>query len=102
LPARSLVGHGRQLRPSALSSSFCSASTGREIDAAFASVAQNRTEALVVGPDIFFLMRRVQFATLAAHYNCPAIYFDRTFVEFGGLIKARIGHQPANGEDDRH
>jgi putative ABC transport system substrate-binding protein len=65
---------------------FLHASTPREIDAAFASVAQNRTEALVVVPDIFFLFRRVQFATLATHYNCPVIYFDRTFVEFGGLM----------------
>jgi putative tryptophan/tyrosine transport system substrate-binding protein len=62
------------------------ASTAREIDAAFANVAQNRTGALLVSPDIFFLIRRVQLTTLATHYNCPAIYFDRTFVEFGGLV----------------
>ena len=40
--------------------------TSREIEAAFATIAQDRVDALFVGPDGFFNARRVQFATLAA------------------------------------
>ena len=50
------------------------ASTNREIDAAFASLAQKRADALLVGPDPFFNNRRVQLATLAARHAVPAIY----------------------------
>ena len=37
-----------------------------EIDAAFASFARDRPDALFVAPDGFFSSRRVQFSTLAA------------------------------------
>ena len=36
------------------------ASTSREIDAAFATFARERPDALFVGPDAFFISRRVQ------------------------------------------
>ena len=39
------------------------ASTSREIDAAFATLARERPDALFVGPDPFFISRRVQLAT---------------------------------------
>ena len=42
------------------------ASTIGEIDAAFATLARERPDALFVAPDAFFGSRRVQFATLAA------------------------------------
>jgi ABC-type uncharacterized transport system substrate-binding protein len=61
------------------------ASTSREIEAAFATLVRDRTEALFVAPDGFFASRRVQFATLAAHYRVPVSYFLREFVEVGGL-----------------
>jgi putative tryptophan/tyrosine transport system substrate-binding protein len=62
------------------------ASTSREIEAAFATMALDRADALFVGPDGFFAARRVQFATLATHYRIPASYIAREFVESGGLM----------------
>src|SRR5262245_23950855 len=62
------------------------ASTGREIEAAFVTIAQDRGDALFVAPDGFFNARRVQFATLAAHYRIPATYGQREVVEAGGLM----------------
>jgi putative ABC transport system substrate-binding protein len=62
------------------------ASTSREIEMAFAAFVQNRSEALVVGADPFFIERRVQFATLATRHLLPTIYFQRAFVEVGGLV----------------
>src|SRR5262249_21917512 len=56
------------------------ASTSREIEAAFATMALDRADALFVGPDGFFAARRVQFATLATHYRIPASYIGREFV----------------------
>ena len=50
------------------------ASTNREVETAFASLAQKRADALLVLPSQFFLNRRVQLATLAAHYRMPASY----------------------------
>src|SRR5262249_20145713 len=61
------------------------ASTSREIEAAFTTLARDRTEALFVAPDGFFASRRVQFATLAAHHRVPVSYFLREFIEVGGL-----------------
>src|SRR5262245_21463960 len=63
-----------------------SASTSREIEAAFAAIALDRADALFVGPDGFFNARRVQFATLATHYRIPAAYATREVVETGGLM----------------
>ena len=62
------------------------ASTKSEIEAAFATIAQNGADALFVGPDGFFNARRVQFATLATHYRIPAAYATREVVETGGLM----------------
>jgi putative ABC transport system substrate-binding protein len=62
------------------------ASTGREIDAAFAGFARERPDALFVGNDAFFNSRRVQFVQLAAHHRLPAIYSGREYSEIGGLI----------------
>ena len=50
------------------------ASTSSEIDAAFATLARERADALFVGPTAFFNSRRVQLATLAARHAIPAIY----------------------------
>jgi ABC-type uncharacterized transport system substrate-binding protein len=66
------------------------ASTNHEIEAAFASLVRDRTEALFVGPDGFFSSRRVQFATLAAHHRVPVAHALREFVEVGGLMSYGI------------
>ena len=62
------------------------ASTNRDIDGAFAILAQKRVDALLVGPDALFTSRRVQLATLAVRYAVPAIYFDRALAEVGMLM----------------
>ena len=51
------------------------ASTSREIDAAFATFARERPDALFVGADAFFTSRRVQLANLAARHAVPATLF---------------------------
>jgi putative tryptophan/tyrosine transport system substrate-binding protein len=63
-----------------------SAGSNRDIDAAFASLVQKRAEALLVSPGPLFSNRRVQLATLASRHAVPAMYYDREFVEVGGLI----------------
>jgi len=62
------------------------ANTSREIDAAFATFAQERPDALFVAPNGFFQSRRVQLATLAARERIPAAYADRETVAAGGLM----------------
>jgi putative ABC transport system substrate-binding protein len=62
------------------------ASRSREIDAAFATLARERPDALFVAGDAFFNSRRVQFATLAARDRIPAAYATREYVAAGGLM----------------
>ena len=62
------------------------ASTIGEIDAAFATLARERPDALFVAPDRFFTDRRGQFATLTARDGLPATYGNRDFVAAGGLM----------------
>jgi len=62
------------------------AGTSREIDVAFASMAQKRVNALLVDANIPFLNHRVQLATLAASHRLPAIYPWRESAEAGGLM----------------
>jgi putative tryptophan/tyrosine transport system substrate-binding protein len=69
-----------------LQSRILNASTSREIEAAFATIALDHADALFVAPDGFFNARRVQFATLATHYRIPAAYATREIVETGGLM----------------
>src|SRR5260370_6106392 len=65
------------------------ASTSREISAAFAIIARERPDALVVDLDPFLTSRRVQLVTLAAHHSIPAVYSVREFAEIGGLMSYR-------------
>jgi putative ABC transport system substrate-binding protein len=62
------------------------AATGRDIDTAFARLAQKPIDALSVGPGPLLDNRRVQLATLAAYHRVPAIYPLRVFAEAGGLM----------------
>jgi len=62
------------------------AGTDREIDAAFASLVQARTGALLVGGDAFFNNRVELFVALAARHAIPTMYSFREFVVAGGLI----------------
>src|SRR6185503_14903580 len=47
------------------------ASTGREIEAAFADLARERPDLLFVGTDPFFTSRRVQLANLSSRHAVP-------------------------------
>ena len=62
------------------------ARTSREIDAAFATLARERVEALLVAGDGLFVNRRLQFATLATRQGIPSIYSGRDTVDVGGLM----------------
>lgn len=65
---------------------FLTASTSREIDAAFAIIGRDRPDAIYVGQTPFLNARRVQLAQLAARYMVPASYSGREFPEVGGLM----------------
>ena len=62
------------------------AGTNSEISSAFATFVRERPDALFVGPDIFFVSRRVQLAQLAARHAVPATYSAREYAEVGGLM----------------
>jgi putative ABC transport system substrate-binding protein len=62
------------------------ASTDDEIDAAFATLAQARTGALLVANDLFLNSRLDQLPALAARHRIPALYPFREFTVAGGLI----------------
>jgi putative ABC transport system substrate-binding protein len=62
------------------------ATTIGEIDAAFATLARERPDALFVAPDGFFSSRRGQLATLTARDRIPAAYSNRDSVAVGGLM----------------
>ena len=71
------------------------ASTESEIDAAFATIVEQRNGALIIGTDPFLLGQRDQLVRLAARHMIPTIYFLREFVEAGGLMS--YGPNIANG-----
>jgi len=62
------------------------ASTIGEIDAAFATIARERPDALFVAPDALFTLRRGQLAILTARERIPAAYALRDLVVAGGLM----------------
>jgi len=65
---------------------FVTATTEREIDRAFASLAQPRIGALVVASDPFFNSRRHQIVALATRLAVPAIFHQREFALDVGLM----------------
>jgi putative ABC transport system substrate-binding protein len=62
------------------------ASTSGEIDAAFASLMRDRPDALFVGGDPFFSVRRVQLVNLVARHGLPATFSSREFPDVGALM----------------
>jgi putative tryptophan/tyrosine transport system substrate-binding protein len=62
------------------------ASNEGEFDAAFALLAEQRTSALVIGSDSFFLNRSGQLAARTLRAAIPSIFQYRPFVEAGGLM----------------
>jgi ABC-type uncharacterized transport system substrate-binding protein len=57
-----------------------------EIDAAFAAMAEQHTDALLVGADPYFNAVHEQITFLAARYKLPALYTFPDLVIRGGLI----------------
>jgi putative ABC transport system substrate-binding protein len=66
------------------------AGTDREIDAAFESLAQARTGALLISNDFFFNSRIEQISALAARHAIPVMHTSPEFVAAGGLISYGI------------
>ena len=61
--------------------------TGRDIDTAFARLAQKPIDALLVAPSPFLNNRRIQLVTLATYHRVPAIYpWREAATEVGGLM----------------
>ena len=60
--------------------------TAHEINAAFATLARERPDALFVLPDPFFNDRRAQLAALTARHAIPTSFPARSYVEAGGLM----------------
>jgi putative ABC transport system substrate-binding protein len=65
---------------------FLPANNDAEIEAAFATLAQARADALLVGPGPFLDSRRERLVALAAKNNIPAAYETRATALAGGLM----------------
>ena len=80
----------RDLEPAAramgLQIQVLNASTSREINAAFATIARERPDALFLPIDAFFTSRRVQIAILAARHLVPMTSGNREITEACGLM----------------
>jgi putative ABC transport system substrate-binding protein len=63
-----------------------SASTENEIETAFAKMARDQVDAVIVNVDAFFASRRHQLAFLAERYRIPASYNNGMYTRAGGLI----------------
>ena len=70
---------GRQIQ-------IVNANNERELDAAFASLAQSKAGALLIASNAYFTSRRDQIVALAAQRALPAIYDQREFAMAGGLV----------------
>ena len=62
------------------------ASSGRDIDMAFATFVQRGAGALLVGSSAFMVSQREPLIALAARHALPASYHVREFVMAGGLM----------------
>jgi len=57
-----------------------------EFEGAFAAMARERADAVVVLPDPIFFTARKQVVELATRYRLPAVYHAREVVQIGGLM----------------
>src|SRR6516162_8285742 len=76
----------RRPRAFGLQLQLLQATNEREIDAAFAAMAQNPPGALFVAADAYLTSRRDQIVAHVARLRIPAIYPRREYVGVGGLI----------------
>jgi putative ABC transport system substrate-binding protein len=57
-----------------------------ELEAAFSAMARERADGVWVLPDPLTFTARTQVVTLAAKHRLPAVYWQREYVDSGGLI----------------
>jgi putative ABC transport system substrate-binding protein len=57
-----------------------------DLDNAFATLVESRAVGISVDPDVFLFSQRAKIVALAARHRMPAVYFEREFVEDGGLF----------------
>ena len=62
------------------------ASSIADFDSVFTALARQRSGALIVGVDPFFISQRDDLVKLAAGNAVPAIYYAREFTQAGGLM----------------
>jgi putative ABC transport system substrate-binding protein len=62
------------------------AGTEREVDDAFATMAQQKVRAIVFGASVFYQVITDRLVALTAHHAIPALYEWREFVVAGGLM----------------
>jgi len=62
------------------------ASTESGIEAAFATLVEERAGALLVSGDSFLVSKRAQIVALAVRHAVPALYHRREFTAIGGLM----------------
>jgi len=75
-----------------------------EIERAVTAFARSPNGGLIVTASPLALVHREVIVTLAAHHRLPAVYFDRMFVNAGGLISYGLGtdqYRQAAGYVDR-
>src|SRR5262249_926109 len=75
-------------RATTLQVQIFNASTSAEIQATFERLVQERSDAVFVANEPFFLVRRVQLATLAARYGLPASFPAPDWVEVARLMSS--------------
>jgi putative tryptophan/tyrosine transport system substrate-binding protein len=88
LPAAASV-LGRQLK-------IVSASSGNDIDTAFATMADQKVGAVVVASSPIYFAQREKFVGIAARYAIPTVYFVRDFADAGGLMSYGTSFIDAN------
>ena len=72
------------------------ASTERDFDGAFASLARLQAGGLVIGTDAYFNTRSEQLAALALRHGMPAIYQYPEFAAAGGLMSYGSSYREAH------
>jgi putative ABC transport system substrate-binding protein len=82
---------GQQLR-------ILSAKTDRDIDAAFATIVEQRIGGLIVHGDPFFTSRRDQIVPLTIRHAIPTIFAWREFTTAGGLMSYGPSLRAAYGQ----
>src|SRR5262249_4110398 len=82
-PAEAIRGEPSTARASGQRILVLDASTAAEIEQAFAAIARERADVLLVNADAVFTAQRELLVALAARYRMPAIHAWREFAEAG-------------------